>query len=118
MRTQRVDATERNSRTKVRQAARQLFTQKSQAFANVGRLDCPAPQAWVSCSVPPAATRSGKSARPDGSQPGRGSTNNLNPNLVTQPLRRLGYHKTRTAHHRMDKSNHTGSTPARKILAH
>src|SRR2546429_487428 len=63
---------------------------------------------WVSCSAPPAATRSGKSARPDSSQPGCGNTNKVQRNSVA--------HMDKSNH--MDRSNHMGSTPARKLLAH
>jgi len=89
-----------------------LFTQKSQAFASVSRLRCPVP--GVSYSVPPGATRSGKSARPDSSRPGWGSTNKVNRYPVAHMDKS---HQMDTSHHR-DKSNRMGSIPDRKLLAH
>ena len=69
---------------------------------------------WVSYLVPLAATRSGKSARPDSSQPGCGSTNKVNRNPVAHMDK--SKHMDKRNHmdksNHMDKRNHMGSIPA------
>jgi hypothetical protein len=84
---------------------RQLFVQKKSDVREQAAFGGPG---WVSCSVPPAATRSGKSARPDSSQPGCGNTNNLSPSPVAHT----------DQHTHTDQRTSMGSILNRKLLAH